>query len=291
LTHQLLEDGYRVKALTRRPDQALAADHLVQVMGTLESASALDELCDQSDCLVHLAGAIAGRSEQDFIRTNAVGTRNVSDAIERTNPGCRLLYISSLAASCPSLSGYSHSKHLAENIVQSSHLEWLILRPPAIYGPSDPALAPLWQALARGWLIQTGSDQARFSLLHVDDLCTAICHLLEAPWPREQTLCLDDGHPDGYAWRDISEIAANTGKHPVRTLKVPRKLLSLLALLNEQVSRFSGRVPMLSRGKVRELTHRDWVCRDNMDSVLPGWRPERALGEALTELPGWNKVV
>ncbi len=261
---------------------------MIQIEGSLESPRALDELCSQCDCLVHLAGAIAGRSEQEFVRTNAVGTRNLTDAMERTNPGCRILYVSSLAARAPMLSNYAYSKHLAEKIVESSHLEWLILRPPAIYGPTDPALAPLWKTLARGWLIQTGSDQARFSLLHVDDLCAALCQLIGSTWPCAQTRCLDDGRPNGYAWQDVREIAARTGQRRVRTLKLPSKPLSLLAFLNEKASHISGHLPMLSLGKVRELTHHDWVCSDNISDILPEWRPTRALGEALTELPGWN---
>lgn len=291
LTHRLLEAGYRVRALTRRLEQTIGNKDFVQIQGSLEDADALDKLCSQGDCLIHLAGAIAGRSEQDFVRTNAVGTRNLTDAMERTNPGCRMLHVSSLAAQAPSLSSYAYSKNLAEEIVQTSHLEWLILRPPAIYGPTDPALAPLWKMLARGWLIQTGSDRARFSLLHVDDLCGAICQLIERTWKSEQTLCLDDGRQDGYAWRDIRQIAVTTGNRRVRVLKIPRSALSLLALLNEKVSLISGRSPMLSLGKVRELTHHDWVCRDNIAEILPEWRPARSLGEALTELPGWKNVV
>ncbi|NDY94680.1 NAD-dependent epimerase/dehydratase family protein [Wenzhouxiangella limi] len=288
LVARLLASGYRVRALSRSPGRCLQHEDVTEIIGDLATPGALAELVKGSDCLIHLAAAIAGRRQRDFERVNAVGTRKLIEAMEQTHPGCRLIHISSLAARLPQISHYARSKRQAEQIVESSHLDWLILRPPAIYGPADPALAPLWRALASGWLVQTGPARARFSLLHVDDLCDAIVHLIDRPWPLRRTACLDDGHRAGYTWSELARLAGSLRGRPTRTLRLPRFALSLMATANLGISYLTGHQPLLTPGKVRELTHPDWVCGDNVALASSGWRPKRQLASALTELPGWS---
>lgn len=289
LLARLLAAGYQVRALSRSPGRCPRHENLTEIVGTLETPQALSELVAGSNCLVHLAAAIAGRGRQDFDRINAVGTRRLIEAVEHANPGCRLIHVSSLAARMPQLSHYARSKRAAEQVVESSRLDWMILRPPAVYGPADPALAPLWRALARGWLLQIGPSRARFSLLHVDDLCEAILALTTHPWPNRRMVCLDDGRLGGYCWADLSALAAKLGGRRVQTLRVPGSMLAMAASANLAASHLTGRQPMLTPGKVRELTHPDWVCGDNAALVLPDWRPKRQLDSTLTELPGWSK--
>jgi len=237
----------------------------------------------------HVAGAIAGRTESDFVRVNTIGTRTLTDVLEQSPVRPRLVHVSSLAARMPALSAYAYSKHLSEQVVRGSRLDWIVIRPPAIYGPNDPALAPLWRMLARGWLLQAGLDAARFSLLHVDDLCLALVALAhDAAWPTHQVLCLDDGRPDGYTWADIGNIATAVGGRRIRRVKISKRLLQGFAAINLGASRMFGYTPLMSPGKVRELTHPDWVCGDNGAYSIPGWQAQRSLDRALPQLPGWN---
>jgi len=289
LVGAFLEAGYQVRALVRTPSTIWPHNTVERVQGDLANRDALARLCRGAELVVHLAGAIAGRMETDFVRVNAVGTRNLTDALEHSSTRARLIHVSSLAARMPSLSAYACSKHLSEQIVRSSRLDWIILRPPAIYGPGDPALAPLWRMLARGWLLQAGPNTGRFSLLHVDDLCSAMIALAQDPaWPPAQTLSLDDGRLQGYSWAELGDIAALVGGRRVRRIKISKTLLQVLASINLNASRLFGHTPLISPGKVRELTHPDWVCRDNGDYSIPGWQAQRSLDRALLQLPGWN---
>lgn len=289
LARTLLAQGYKVRALSRVPGRCPDHPKLEEITGSLETPQALTQLVADSDCLIHLAAAVAGRGRRDFERVNSVGTRSLIEVMERSNRGCRLIHVSSLAARMPQISHYAHSKRAAEQVVESSRLDWVILRPPAVYGPADPALAPLWRGLARGYLVQAGPDQARFSLLHVDDLCDAIVALIEQPSLPRRTVCLDDGRSGGYAWADVAAAAGKLRGRPVRTLRLPKILLALAAQTNLALSRVTGRQPLLTPGKVRELTHPDWVCGDNEPLLSSHWRPQRQLDAALAELPGWRK--
>jgi len=285
----LLDRGYSVRALARRTGILPRHPRLTEVSGDLETPSALKELIAGADGVVHLAGAIAGRNFADFARVNVVGTARLIDAIEQHSPGSRLLFISSLAAREPALSDYAASKRDGENLVATSLLDWFILRPPAVYGPDDQALAPLWKLLAAGWLLRAGPPRARFSLIHVDDFARAIDGLLLLPWLGRRTRCLDDGRPGGYSWTDVADIAEQVSERRIRVMALPRAGLQLLGLTSRGWSRLSGRPAILGPGKVRELTHIDWVCDSRLCDVVPDWAPRKTLQSALPDLPGWKK--
>ncbi len=289
LLEQLAAEGLSVRALVRRPDALQARPGLELVSGDLDCPDALARLVAGCDAVIHLAGAIAGRSYADFARVNAVGTGRLVEILEHHQPGARFILISSLAAREPQLSDYAASKRAGESLVETSHLDWFILRPPAVYGPEDPALAALWRLLARGLLLRVGSARARFSLLHVEDLCRAIGQLLRQTVLGRHICSLDDGHPRGYSWADLATLAGRIRGRSVRVVPVPALALHLAARLNAGTAGLRGRTPLLVPGKVRELTHIDWVCDSTLTRVLHHWSPQRRLEDALPELPGWRR--
>ena len=281
----------KLRLLIRNPDGRELPKEFVDctvINGTLDAPEVLNGLVQGADCVVHIAAAIRGSSAVDFERDNICGTRRLVDAIAAAAPDAHLIQISSLAARRPDLSWYAASKRAAEEVVASNCRRFSILRPPAVYGPDDPALAGFWRTLARGWLIRAGAGQARFSLLHVDDLAEAICRLVEHG-PTGEVLPLAGPQPDGgWRWEDLAALAGKTGDRRIRTVAIPGRLLSSGAALGLLTSRMAGRRAMLSPGKARELLHRDWVC-DNLDiEKRLKWKPTTRLERALATLPGWK---
>jgi len=281
----------KLRLLIRNPDGRELPKEFVDctvINGTLDAPEVLNGLVQGADCVVHIAAAIRGSSAVDFERDNICGTRRLVDAITAAAPDAHLIQISSLAARRPDLSWYAASKRAAEEVVASNCRRFSILRPPAVYGPDDPALAGFWRTLARGWLIRAGAGQARFSLLHVDDLAEAICRLVEHG-PTGEVLPLAGPQPDGgWRWEDLAALAGKTGDRRIRTVAIPGRLLSSGAALGLLTSRMAGRRAMLSPGKARELLHRDWVC-DNLDiEKRLKWKPTTRLERALATLPGWK---
>ncbi|MBY6205349.1 NAD-dependent epimerase/dehydratase family protein [Halomonas denitrificans] len=265
------------------------ADRVTRIDGDLDDSDALTELVEGADAVVHLAGAIAGSRAEDFDRVNVEGSRRLVEAIHDRAPGAHAILISSLAAEHPELSWYAASKAGAERVWQALPSERRsILRPPAVYGPGDPALADFWKALARGWLIRLGPRDARFSLVHVDDVVEAIDRLA-GHGPTGTALTLAGPAPDGgWRWADIAALAAGLRGGPVRTVPVPAAVLGAAGAAGLAVQRLRGRRALLSPGKVRELRHIDWVCDNLALSAHLDWTPQRALADALPTLPGWN---
>ena len=75
---------------------------------------------------------------------------------------------------------YGVSKLESEQIVEdTAELRWVILRPGVVYGPTDRAVFPLFQAAQRGVLPLVGASDAAFTFIHVNDVVRAIVAALE----------------------------------------------------------------------------------------------------------------
>ncbi len=238
-----------------------------------------------SAAVIHVAGAVRGASPREFDHINVTGTANVLAAVAAQANPPRLLLLSSLAAREPGLSWYAASKRAAEGLLlQRPDLDWVILRPPAVYGPGDREMLSVFRAMARGIAPVPGDAGARISLLHVADLVAACLACLETAAVRGQTLTPCDGRAGGYDWREMADLAAAVWGRRVRLWQVPRWLLDGAAWINVKSARLTGRAPMLTPPKLRELRHRDWVADNSAITRVTGWRPEIDLRRGLEQL-------
>lgn len=276
-----------MRALVRNPARAatLATQGVELIAGDLGDSRALQQLVTNSDAIIHAAGAVRGRSRADFDLVNVDGTAALLAAIKDQPKPPRLLMLSSLAAREPQLSWYAGSKRAAENLLAAEPgLDWIVLRPPAVYGPGDKEMLPIFQLMARGLAFVPGAIDARISLIHVADLVPAIIASLNSPTARHQTLTLCDGKVDGYDWHELAGMAGTTWSRPVRIFRVPHWLLDSIARVNVSLARLSGRAPMLTPPKLRELRHPDWVVDNQEITARTGWAPLISLHEGLEEI-------
>jgi 2-alkyl-3-oxoalkanoate reductase len=284
--------GWRVRALARPTSGTRLAGLPVEIVqGDLEDVAALSRLVTRADVVVHCAGAIRGVTAAGFRRVNVEGLRRLVAAIRSAGTPSRVLAVSSLAAREPQLSPYAASKRAAEGVLAGvSDVPWTIVRPPAVYGPGDEALRPLWQALGRGILPVLGPPRARFSLLYVDDLADALAQLVRSTDHGGRIFELHDGRAGGYGWPDVLEAACRWSGRHVHAVRVPRTALMALAVVLVAVQGARGGRPLLTPGKVRELVHPDWVCDNAGLTGATGWTPRIGLDEGLRRtLSGPNR--
>ncbi|MEM7637120.1 MAG: SDR family NAD(P)-dependent oxidoreductase, partial [Pseudomonadota bacterium] len=151
LVRRLAARDHEVTALVRdrsRLSKKFPASTVV-VEGALDDMQAVDKLVGGAEVVVHVAGAIKAVDAAQFMQVNAQGTGAVVDAARRAGVA-RFVHVSSLAAREPALSAYCASKAEAEAIVAGTAggMEWMCIRPPAVYGPGDRATLPLVQQLS-----------------------------------------------------------------------------------------------------------------------------------------------
>ncbi len=279
----LLGQGYRVRALSRRPREPV--DGVEWIPGSLEDDAALAALVAGADAVVHCAGAVRGASAESFVRTNVDGSRRLVEAARAGGQCGRFLLISSLAARHPELSWYAASKREAERVVAEAagDMALTVFRPTAVYGPGDRELRPLFEWLLRGWLFIPGSASGRVSFIHVDDLAAAVTCWLAASEPLSGVFELHDGRPGGYDWLAIGAAAEQARRGPVRRVVIPPGLLTAVAHINLALSRLFGGAPMLTPVKLRELRHPDWSCNNSALERVMDWTPRLQLAQALQE--------
>jgi nucleoside-diphosphate-sugar epimerase len=280
----LLERGYRVRALVRNTTKAahLADLGVTLIEGDLANNTALHQLLEHCDAVVHGAGAVRGNSQADFDRVNVAGTAAVLRAIAAQSRPPRLLLLSSIVAREPNLSWYSHSKWEGEQQLEGfADIDRTVIRPPAVYGPGDKEMLPIFQLMRRGIAVVPGSPEVRMSLIHVSDLVDAIIACLQSDAASGQTLTLCDGRPNGYNWHELAAIAAQHWSRRVHLLRIPRWLLDTVATLNSRLAHITGSAPMLTPPKLRELRHDDWVADNAAITAATGWTPAVGLREGL----------
>jgi len=284
IARSLVRSGYQVRTLVRPTSNVKALPQGVEcVVGSFQDTSSVERLLRSVDAVVHCAGAVRGARRQTFFDNNAkvVGLLARSAALESSVD--RFLLVSSLASTEPEVSPYAQSKRAGELALQESSrdMKWLALRAPAVYGPGDQELMPLFKVMSRGFVPVWGNRNSRFSLLFIADFVTAVEKWLSSATPACGIYELHDGRSDGYTLDDVIEIATSTFQRRVYRLPVAPLLLDLIAAVNLRLGRILGYEPMLTPWKLNELRHQRWVCDNGDFTAASGWEPRILLAEGL----------
>lgn len=266
-----------------KPARAHVNDNLTWVRGSLEDTHSLSELVAGASVVVHCAGQVRGHKEEIFTRCNVDGSLRLMQAAKESGFCQRFLFISSLAARHPELSWYAKSKYVAEQrlAAMADEITLGVFRPTAVYGPGDKELKPLFDWMLRGLLPRLGAPDTQLSFLHVTDFAQAVGQWLSAETIQTQTYELCDGVAGGYDWQRVQQLAADARCGSVRMVGIPLPVLTGLADISTALSRLAGKEPMLTRSKIRELTHADWSASNNRISEDINWFPGISLEHAL----------
>ena len=294
LAKRLTKAGYKVQALIRpssihkRPVD-IAAEW---VAGDLNDRQSLGQLVKGVDAVIHCAGAVRGATRAQFDCVNADGLVNLVRKTVAQRPMPRFLLISSLAAREPHLSPYAASKRQGEKILteQSNRLSWTIYRPCAVYGPGERELLPIFKWMAKGIAPVLGAGTGRISLIYVRDVAEAVVKWLNHDSCQFGTYELHDGHPNGYSWHEIIDTFRQLRSKAIIRLRVPMMLIKLAAWINLLAARITGYAPMLTPGKIHELSHPDWVCDNTALNGAIGWTPKILLPEGLKRTLNWDRI-
>jgi len=288
LINALVNEGWRVRALTRKPGLLPQNANIKEIHGVLEDKQTLFELVAGTDTVIHAGARLYGRNWREFESVNVNGTRNLINAIINQDQSPRIIYISSIAAREPSLSHYSASKRGGEKQLEDStvSLNWQILRPPVVYGPGDKQTLNLFRQFSRGFSLELGSG-GRFSMLYVDDLISAVRCLLLDKSRNSAIFELDDGHPGGYCWNDVVIEAGKKFDRTVKNIVVPKPAQYILATAASITATLVRNPPILNRGKINEMFHPDWISRNNLLNEATDWIPKVQLAEGISMTVDW----
>lgn len=277
-----LAAGHRVRALVRRLPPPREGVEWVE--GALDDAAALARLCEGTEAVVHVAGAINAPNRAAFFAANEGGTRALLVAAEASGV-LRFVQISSLAAREPGLSDYGASKAAADRAVLGSALSTAIVRPPAVYGPGDRETLALFR-LAQGGIVPAVGT-GRFSIIHARDLAAALLALAAAT--ATGTFEVADGSPPFTQAIFARAVAAALGRR-VRIVPLPAALLPIGAAMNTAIARARGHQPKLSHDRARYFAHPDWTANPAPLIATGLWTPMIPASRGLAQTADWYRA-
>lgn len=259
--------------------------------------------CADTDAVVHIAARLRGRSEAEFMRTNAEATAALGEAARDAGVRC-FVYLSSLAALGPApgdtpeppdatphpASDYGRSKLAGERALSElgGAMSLAMIRAPLIYGPADRGLLPFFQMAERGFAPQFGDGSNRVAGVYGPDLAAAVTAILEQPPAEPATWQIsDDGGP--YTWRDLLAALERAAGRPLRIIPLPPPVWQAMAAAAETWAATTGGEPLLDRSRVIEMRQRAWLADGAALQAATGWRPTVGLDQGLAETMRWYR--
>lgn len=285
--------GWRVRLLLRRdpvvPEWRMFRPQVVA--GDLGDSVALERLVEEAHVVIHLAGLIKAARRSQFFAVNRDGAAALAAITAQVAPTAHFLLVSSLAAREPRLSDYAASKRAGEDAVREiAGTRATVLRPPPVYGPGDRETLVLFQLAQWTWVPLPGPTDARFAMIHVDDLVNLIV-ALAGNAPHAAVLTAADARPTGYRWDEIFAAAARAvGNARPRLFHAPGALLRTVAVAGD-IGRGFGAASMLNSQKLRELRHLDWSVTDDERAQVPGWTPRFSLDAGFADAVAWYRAA
>jgi len=294
-------------ALLLRPgsNRRFIAPHLPDVElrpGSLNDPESLRQAMADITHVIHCAGATLAGRVAGFYEVNQAGTRNVVSAINgQAGRVQRLVHISSLAAAGPArrekpareedpprpVSEYGKSKLAGELEVRDHcRAEYVILRPPAVYGPRDAEFLRLFKAVKHHVQPRLGRTQA-LSLVFVRDLAEAVVTCLNHPAAAGRTYFV--AAREVVTAQSMAEEIAAQMKVWTLPLPLPAGLLWLMCLSREVLSRLMGKPSVLSLQKFAELRAPGWVCDPTRLERETGCACATTLNKGVAETLSWYR--
>lgn len=199
LIRMLLEHGYEVVSYDIVPfSYDDCRDRVEGVVGDIRDSDRLKSAMKGTDIVVHTAAALPLYSEADILSTDIDGTKNVLDAARDLRVD-RVVFISSTAVygipdhhplyeddALIGVGPYGKAKVEAEAVCKQYRERGLcipIIRPKSFVGPERLGVFALLYDWAKDGCSfpMIGDGKNRYQLLHVSDLCEAICSCLTLP--------------------------------------------------------------------------------------------------------------
>lgn len=209
---RLISGGYVPVCLVRKPDKLaarageFAGAEMVPVEGDVLFPASIKRAVEQADCAIHLVGIIMERGRNTFGRVHYEGTRNVVQACQEAGIR-RYLHMSALGARADAVSKYHKTKHLAEEYVKKSGLDWTIFRPSIIHGPEGEFMQMMKTfacSLLPPMMPYFGTGENRVQPVDVRDV--AECFVAALSVDRSVHHSYDLGGPRSYTWKALYQI-------------------------------------------------------------------------------------
>lgn len=256
--------------------------------------------------IVHAAGVTKCLDNDDFFKTNTVGTRHLVDVVrELKMPIERFVFISSLSilgplheeqpyqeisdtdTPCPN-TAYGRSKLQAEEYLRSlADFPYVILRPTGVYGPREKDYFMMAESIKKHVDFAVGYRHQDITFIYVQDVVQAVFLSLSKD-VCGRTFLLSDG--EVYSSRTFSKLLQKElGIKRVLRITAPLWLLYAVSVAAESLAHVTGKISALNRDKYNIMKQRNWRCDITPARRDLGFTPEYKLKRGVEITVKWYK--
>lgn len=262
---ELTRAGYRVRAISREGRRRGDWDATVEsAAGNVETGEGLREALAGVDTVIHLTAIPRPSRGHTLVNVNVRGVERTLDAAH-ANGVRRVVYLGALGAVDDPKLRFLYSKWLGEELVRSSGLEPVVLRPSLLFGKGD-GFFNLIKVTLKWWspgvVAIPGDGETRFQPLSVEDLAIAVRQCV-ADADRAGSV-YELGGPAYLTYREIVEaVMAATGTRRL-TLKMPISLISALTTVTDAV------LPIfpVSHDQIGSMSRPNWTDLDSFQRAF-----------------------
>ncbi len=166
-------------------------------------------------------------------------------------------------------------------------LEWVVLRPSAIFGPRDSQFLPIFRTVMKLRRYPVlGSEERHYSWIYVRDFVAALRTVAEVEEGLGETYFVASEQPT--TWREVSRVTASVRGIEIRPFPtIPLPVLKAAARVCEWVAQLQGKAALFNRQKLAEITAPGWVVSSEKIFRALGIRCQISLEDAVTETVRW----
>lgn len=269
-------------------------------MGSIGDTASLQTALEGITHVIHCAGLTKARRISEFYEVNRLGTRNlVAAANAREGQIQRFVHVSSLAAAGPAtrdqparekdaprpVSDYGKSKLAGElEVREHCRVPFVVVRPPAVYGPRDYGFLSLFKAVSRH-LLPRPSARQELSLVFVKDLAEAIVACLEHPAAPGKVYFA--AAKEVVTSRAMAEAIALQANHWTIPFPLPTAMLWSACFVQQLRSGMTGKASLLNLQKFAELRAPGWVCDPSLLEREIGFVCKTTLDQGVAQTRDW----
>ncbi|MEA3496201.1 MAG: NAD(P)-dependent oxidoreductase, partial [Bacteroidota bacterium] len=243
-------------------------------------------------------------NKKELFETNANGTKNLIEAILKSNKNTHLIFLSSLSASGPTnknkvntesdenkpISNYGKSKLLAENIIVKNRDNFYstIIRPGIVYGPKDRETLLFFRLAKFGINLHLGISERHLSMIFVEDLIQLIIKTTIIKTKSGEIFFASD-NDTGYSWNKIMRTIAKIMNKKIFTIIIPKFVIKIIVYISVFFAKIFHYSTMLNLDKYKEMKYHNWICSSKKAKKLLQYSPEFSLKNGLEKTYKWYK--
>ena len=309
VAEQLKSRGHEVVCLVRKSSNTKFLTELgvSLALGAVDDPASLGPAVKGVDAVVHCAGLVKARSQEEFDQVHVTGTRALAEAAVTHAPELRrFVHVSTAGVMGPCRAGEKHRPGDRENpqtrysksklegekalLAFTDRLPITIIRPPAIYGPRDNEILAFFKMVRRLRVaFKMGESLQSVSMVYGADCAAACIRAIDAEVPSGSIYFVEDGAI--YTFEDMARAIAHS--YDVRLLGVPRvppTVLRAAAAVSTAYGEAFDQAVIFNTDKLGELLMEHFVVDSSRTRKDLDWKPTMGFAEGAKITADWYRA-